>query len=463
MKSGAVISMESVSKDYHLWDNPSDRLKSPFWSTLSRIPLLGEQTRSSLIAKSRSYYEIYPALHDINFEVFSGESVGIIGKNGSGKSTLLQIIAGTLSPTEGKVSVNGKLSALLELGAGFNQEFTGKENVYLSGTIMGFSKGEIDEMYDDIVGFADIGSFLDQPVKTYSTGMLVRLAFSVQAQVNPDILIVDEALAVGDSLCQKRCMKRLDDLVCSGVTLLFVSHSEETVRTLTQRSILLDKGKIRSSGNSAEVILDYRKLQHNEEESYLKRINTGKADTEISEGQVVEVGHNEGNQAKVKMSFGDLDATIKTVDILDELGSSKRIFRPNEPFVVVLDVLVNKPLTHLNIGVRIRNREGVKIYSWGTLNQDMLVDDSDSGKMVWGREFNQSDRFEVRFKGTCNLGTNFYEVQAYVTQEGKPYYVDQRIVHWLEEAVFFEVKMDPRAYFFGGVSDMKMQAEVSLK
>ena len=130
-----------------------------------------------MIAKSRSYYEIYPALHDINFEVFSGESVGIIGKNGSGKSTLLQIIAGTLSPTEGKVSVNGKLSALLELGAGFNQEFTGKENVYLSGTIMGFSKGEIDEMYDDIVGFADIGSFLDQPVKTYSTGMLVRLAF----------------------------------------------------------------------------------------------------------------------------------------------------------------------------------------------------------------------------------------------------------------------------------------------
>ncbi len=216
----------------------------------------------------RQYYREFWALKDVSFDVKNGETVGIIGRNGSGKSTLLQIITGTLAPTEGTVITHGRIAALLELGSGFNPDFTGRENVYLNGALLGFSTAQIDEKFDAIASFADIGEHLDQPVKTYSSGMLVRLAFAVQVQVEPEILIVDEALAVGDALFQKRCFQRIEKLVSDGTTVLFVSHDQESVRTLTNRALLLNKGRSVEWGLSSEVVLKYRKLLHDEEAAY---------------------------------------------------------------------------------------------------------------------------------------------------------------------------------------------------
>ncbi|MGK6939810.1 ABC transporter ATP-binding protein [Pseudomonas aeruginosa] len=258
MSSEIAIKVENLSKCYQIYDQPRDRLKQ---FVLPRM--------QQLIGRPPSqYYREFWALKDVSFDVKKGESVGIIGRNGSGKSTLLQIITGTLAPTSGSTTTNGRIAALLELGSGFNPEFTGRENVYLNGALLGFSADQINEKFDAIAAFADIGEHLDQPVKTYSSGMLVRLAFAVQVQVEPEILIVDEALAVGDALFQKRCFQRIEKLVSDGTTLLFVSHDQESVRTLTNRALLLNKGRSIEWGLSSEVVLSYRKLLHDEEAAY---------------------------------------------------------------------------------------------------------------------------------------------------------------------------------------------------
>ncbi len=244
MSDDIAISVRDVSKRYLLYDRPQDRLKqSLFWRF------------------GKNYAREFWALRGVSFEVRRGEMVGIIGRNGAGKSTLLQIIAGTLQPTEGEVQVNGRVGALLELGSGFNPEFTGRENVYLNGAILGFSREEMDERFDEIAAFADIGEFMDQPMKLYSSGMFVRLAFAVQACVEPDILIVDEALAVGDIFFQQKCSTRMEKLRANGTTLLIVSHNMNTIQTLCRQSILLDKGEMIYSGESVNAVLRYQALQ----------------------------------------------------------------------------------------------------------------------------------------------------------------------------------------------------------
>ena len=206
MDQNTVIKVDNVTKMYKLYDNPKDRLKE------------------ALIPTNKKRYKEHYALNGVSFDVKKGETAGIIGTNGSGKSTILKIITGVLNPTSGKVEIEGRISALLELGAGFNSEYTGIENVYLNGTMSGFSKEEIDERLDDILSFADIGDFVYQPVKTYSSGMLVRLAFAVSINIDPEILIVDEALSVGDVFFQAKCFKKFEDFKKQGKTILFVSH-----------------------------------------------------------------------------------------------------------------------------------------------------------------------------------------------------------------------------------------------
>jgi lipopolysaccharide transport system ATP-binding protein len=237
LSSDVSIKVDGVSKHYDMFDSPYGQLK---------FLLFGDKNDS--VRK-------FQALNNVSFEVKKGEPFGIIGRNGSGKSTLLQIITGTISPSSGSVTTSGRIGALLELGSGFNPEFTGRENVYLNGLLLGMSRDQIDERFDKIAGFADIGAHLDQPVKTYSSGMLVRLAFSVQVQLEPDILIIDEALAVGDALFQRRCYERIERLLADGITLLLVSHDQESIRTLTRNSILLHQGKPLFLGNSSESIL----------------------------------------------------------------------------------------------------------------------------------------------------------------------------------------------------------------
>lgn len=239
MCSDIAISVNNVSKHYHVYDKPLDRLKQ------------------GVFRGRKQFYKEFKALDNVSFNVKKGETVGVIGRNGSGKSTLLQMICGTLTPTGGDIRVGGRVAALLELGAGFNSEFTGRENVYMNAAILGLSKQEIDDRYDDIADFAGIGDFIDQPVKTYSSGMYVRLAFSVAINVEPDILIVDEALSVGDINFQTKCMTAITRIQEKGATVLFVSHDIGTVKSLCTRCIYLNNGFVKMFGKAADVAEKY--------------------------------------------------------------------------------------------------------------------------------------------------------------------------------------------------------------
>jgi len=259
MASDIAIRVDNLSKAYKLYDNPVDRLKE------------------SIHPFRKKYHRDFYALNNIAFEVKKGESVGIIGKNGSGKSTLLKILTGVLTPTTGRVTVNGKVSSLLELGAGFNFEMTGIENVYFNGTVMGFSKQEMDAKLDVILSFADIGDFIYQPVRTYSSGMFIRLAFAAAISIDPEILIVDEALAVGDMAFQTKCLLKIQDLRKSGVTIVLVSHDTMQVNRVCNRAILLDKGDIKRMGNSEEVVEQYI-AENTVQQNQRPRMGTGVAE-----------------------------------------------------------------------------------------------------------------------------------------------------------------------------------------
>ncbi len=248
--SEAAIRIDGVSKCYPVYDRPFDRLRQ----------FVAPRTARMLRRPSKMHYREYWALREISCEIRRGEQIGIVGRNGAGKSTLLQIICGTLAPTTGNVSVNGRIAALLELGAGFNPEFTGRENVLLNASILGLTEAEIDARFDPILAFADIGEFIEQPVKTYSSGMYMRLAFAVAIHVTPDILVVDEALSVGDEAFQRKCFARIRRIRDDGGTVLFVSHSAGTVAEVCDRAILLDRGELLAIGNTRDVLARYQKL-----------------------------------------------------------------------------------------------------------------------------------------------------------------------------------------------------------
>ncbi|HEX7324223.1 MAG TPA: ABC transporter ATP-binding protein [Rhodanobacteraceae bacterium] len=245
-----TIRVEGLSKRFEIYAQPVDRLKQMLLPRVHRV----------LHRREHAYFREFWALRNVAFDVHRGETVGIVGRNGSGKSTLLQLICGTLTPTAGSIRVHGRVAALLELGSGFNPEFTGRENVYLNAAVLGLTKDEIDSRYSTIVKFADIGQFIEQPVKTYSSGMYVRLAFAVAINVSPDILIVDEALSVGDEAFQRKCFARLDTIRDNGATILFVSHAAGKVIELCDRAILLDSGEMLAMGTPKFVVSRYHKL-----------------------------------------------------------------------------------------------------------------------------------------------------------------------------------------------------------
>jgi len=250
MSSEIAIRIQNLSKCYQIYDAPRDRLKQFVLPPLRRM--MGRSPEK--------YYHDFWALKDVSFEIKKGETVGIIGRNGSGKSTLLQMICGTLNPSGGSIQTHGRIAALLELGSGFNPEFTGRENVYMNAAVLGLSNKEIDSRFDFIVAFADIGNCIDQPVKTYSSGMMVRLAFAVAINVDPEILIVDEALSVGDELFQRKCFSRIEAIRASGATILFVSHSGSAIVELCDRAVLLDEGKKLAIGVPKLIVGRYQKL-----------------------------------------------------------------------------------------------------------------------------------------------------------------------------------------------------------
>ena len=256
-----AIRVRGVAKRYRIWASPSARIRAFAAEAAAMLVPEHSRARVRLLGRAATCYHDFEALQDINFVITPGEAVGIIGRNGSGKSTLLQIIAGTLLPSAGEVEVRGKVAALLELGSAFHPQFTGRENVYLYCSILGVPASRVEDLFEEIAAFADIGEYLDQPVKTYSSGMMLRLAFAVQTAITPEVLIVDEALAVGDTFFQARCMRRIRRMLDDGATLLFVSHAMSTVREVCTRGIVLDHGRMVFDGEISKATRRYLTVQ----------------------------------------------------------------------------------------------------------------------------------------------------------------------------------------------------------
>ncbi len=411
--SEIAISLNKVSKCYKRYSRPVDRLKE-------------------LLLPGKSHAENFWALRDINLEVAKGETLGIIGQNGSGKSTLLQIIAGTLTPTTGEVRVNGRVSALLELGSGFNPEFTGRQNVFFNGRLLGLSREEIEAKFEDIAAFAEIGDFLDQPVKTYSSGMVVRLAFAVVANTEPDILIVDEALAVGDAKFQARCMKRIRQLKEQGVTILFVSHDCSSVKMLCQRAALMSEGKIINIGSPKDVV-DY----------YIALLSSAQPEKDAEIMTSVSRGSNivSPNQAQKIHRHGNKFATLNSVKLTDLEGREINEKLENGTlFNIVVDLEATTDLSDLVVGFYISNLMGVFIYGTNTHLMDIKLNHLTPGQ-----------KLTASFQIPCYLNKGIYTVTVGIhSEEGTSY-------DWMNEILILEVINSNNCT---GLIDLKAQAKV---
>lgn len=356
--SDIAIKVEHLTKMYKLFDKPSDRLKDA----------LG-------LSKQQLYREHY-ALNDINMEIKKGETVGIIGTNGSGKSTILKIITGVLNQTEGTVSIDGRISALLELGAGFNMEYTGLENIYLNGTMIGFTKEEIDERLDKIISFADIGDFIYQPVKTYSSGMFVRLAFAVAINIDPEILIVDEALSVGDVFFQTKCYHKFEEFKKMKKTILFVSHDLSSISKYCDRVILLNKGEKKAEGNPKEMVNLYKKIMvglDNKESRSMMNDHNGKK--KIFDKQL-----EEGKSWKSYLSlnpnvdeYGNGKAEIIDIGVFDENGMVTSSIIKGTTFTLKSKVHFNESVIDPIFTYTFKNLKGTDITGTNTMYEKKTV------------------------------------------------------------------------------------------
>ncbi len=362
--SELAIDVSHVSKIYRLYDKPSDRLKEAL----------------GFSGKKRS--REHRALNDLSFSVKKGETVGIIGTNGSGKSTILKIITGVLSPTEGNVKINGRISALLELGAGFNMEYTGIENVYLNGTMIGFSKEEIDERLSDILEFADIGDFVNQPVKTYSSGMFVRLAFAVAINIDPEILIVDEALSVGDVFFQAKCFHKFEEFKRQGKTILFVSHDLGSIGKYCDRVILLNNGDKISEGEPKKIIDMYKKLLVKQLEDAHEAANSDtikdmKADA--SAGTFWKDSMPTNNEL---LDYGGGEATIFDFGIFDDKGMLTNTIEKGKDFTIKMKVRFNSPVAEPIFAYTFKDIKGTELTGTNSMYEKVFVEDKTPGDEV---------------------------------------------------------------------------------
>ncbi|HYW18971.1 MAG TPA: ABC transporter ATP-binding protein [Nodularia sp. (in: cyanobacteria)] len=411
-----AISLKNVSKCFQRYGHPVDRLKE-------------------ILFPAKSISEEFWALRDINLEIPQGETVGIIGRNGSGKSTLLQIIAGTLTPTTGEVQVKGRVSALLELGSGFNPEFTGRQNVFFNGRLLGLTQKEIADKFDEIAGFADIGNFIEQPVKTYSSGMFVRLAFAVAVNVNPEILIVDEALAVGDVVFQHRCMRRMRDLMDSGVTTLFVSHDSGAIKNLCNSAIMIHDGQIHTSGLPNAVIIEYLKLvtdlelnlSHTDIERQLQppTDEISSVNNQSSESLDVDILSVQKFSAKLKRR-GSGKARIEKIRLLNHLGEDageSPIFEFNEEVTLVIQVKAAVAIKSCIIGFFVCDKNGNELIGTNTLEENIKIDNLES-----------QEKLEITFKFKLPLRSNSYSVTVAGAENYEAVTFD-----WIDNAIVFQV------------------------
>ena len=371
MSSEIAIKVENLSKCYQIYSQPHDRLKQSIYPRLQR--LVGKQPKQ--------YFREFWALNDVSFEIKKGETVGIIGRNGSGKSTLLQMICGTLNPTNGSIQTNGRIAALLELGSGFNPEFTGRENVYMNAAVLGLSKEETDARFDDIAAFADIGDFIEQPVKVYSSGMMVRLAFAVQAQVSPDILIVDEALAVGDAKFQAKCFDQLKKLKDGGTSILLVTHSSEQIVTHCDSALLLESGNVLEAGQPRSVVNRYMDLLFGKEKKSLAPVSLLAASISVNEdvNQGASLSYTEDVFATRpgynphEYRWGDGRASILDFILSTDGESYPSAITTGQNIVLAISVRFLSILVRPILGITIKTKEGVTVY--GVNSETLDVDE----------------------------------------------------------------------------------------
>jgi len=347
MDNNIAIKVNNLTKIYHLYDKPQDRLKE------------------ALHPLRKSYHHDFYALNDVSFEIKKGETVGIIGKNGAGKSTLLKIITGVLNPTSGSVEVNGKIASLLELGAGFNPEMTGLENIYLNGTLMGFSKEEMDSKIDIILEFADIGEFIHQQVKIYSSGMFARLAFSMVINVEPDILIVDEALSVGDMAFQMKCFKKFEELQLNNVSILFVTHSLDSIIRYCQKAIVIEAGNKVIESISKEAVDVFKQIMTNNYSNNSKTITK----KEIINYDILYKKQINNNQL---LNYGNKKIEIIDYCIFNEKNTPSSILDYNKEFTIYMKIQFNEDLDLPTLAFTIKDIKGLDITGTNTYMKNII-------------------------------------------------------------------------------------------
>ncbi len=415
--SQIAIDVRNVKKIYKLYDKPSDRMRDAFGLLKKRPP--------------KKHY----ALNGVNMQIRAGETVGIIGTNGSGKSTILKIITGVLNPTEGEVVVNGRISALLELGAGFNMEYNGIENVYLNGTMMGFSEKEIDEKLPDILEFADIGDYVYQPVKTYSSGMFVRLAFAVAINIEPEILIVDEALSVGDVFFQAKCYHKFEEFKKMGKTIVFVSHDLSSISKYCDRVYLLNKGNLLGEGSSKEMIDAYKRVlvgQYEETDQ-----------TEVKEGENVSLSKEALAQNPDCLEYGTKQARITEFYLTDDKGVRTTAILKGSMFTMHMKVEINDHLPNPIFALSIKNVKGTEITGTNTMVEKSFLESVEPGMVK-----------EVTFTQQMNLQGGDYLISLGVTGYNN---CDFEVYHRLYDVINITVVSDKDTV---GYFDMNSRIEV---
>jgi lipopolysaccharide transport system ATP-binding protein len=458
------IRVEGLSKRYEIYGQPVDRLKQ------MTLPRIQRTVRRSV----RTYFKEFWALRDVSFDVRRGETVGIVGRNGSGKSTLLQMICGTLHPTSGQISVSGRIAALLELGAGFNPEFTGRENVYLSGLLYGISEGELQKRYQAIVDFADIGEFIDQPVKTYSSGMYVRLAFAIIAHIDADTLVIDEALSVGDVRFTQKCMRFLRSFQARG-TLLFVSHDAGAVINLCQRAIWLDGGGIVTDGPARDVVEQYLAEQHAADRSSLGErvaVRAAAQSQSSSEGRSVlaektsaqpefeapclgsassgirnSIEVFEFNPDAVSREFGAGAAHIDRVSLQSASGNSLASIMGGELVDLTIEATAVARIESPIFGFYVKDRLGQQLFGD---NSYLIYRDKKNA-------FDKGSKLRARFRFRMPiLAIGSYTVDAAVATGTQDDHTQQ---HWIRDALVFKATESSMRHGLVGVPMQEIEIE----
>lgn len=438
MSSDVAIKVENLSKCYQIYERPQDRLKQAIYPRLQRF----------VKNQPKQYYREFWALKDISFEVNKGETVGIIGQNGSGKSTLLQIICGTLNPTSGSMHTNGRIAALLELGSGFNPEFTGRENVFLNAAILGLSQTEIESKLDNILGFADIGDFVDQPVKTYSSGMFVRLAFAVNILSDPEIMVVDEALAVGDMRFQAKCITALKRIQENGATILFVSHDIGTVQNLCKKGIYLEQGNLKIMGAAPLIAKEYIRsmregINNDYNESSVNSTKLLATTTQVpfqqeSKNSRVFKAPDEFN-ARIGLSrYGTGEARMTFVELLDQKGDDVIEARFNQEVSIRMYFISHSTKIIAPIYYIQDDKKNIILGAGPRQVGERLIEAKDN------------DRFVVTYTTQLPLQEGSYSIQFQLTE---PILLDKtaKFLDVIEDAIVFKVSPNEEAKIWSKV------------